>query len=234
MEQKRRAGRAPVVILMSALVSACGGGDGMCGRDGATRSEDAGSCEAPSADAGVDAGFDAGPPPPPNPIVDEVVCEPREEVTHDDDTTGLFVETRRTNWYAELRDDRITTASLRAVSALGCNVETFGMQPAPRCVPCDTATCGLGGEITCTGEPEAAPLTCRALPIEADEGVVRVFCGSRVERREETAPNSETFGPWEDQNPWNGNARPREYWEVTVGQRFRTVRFTVGLEELEP
>lgn len=142
----------------------------------------------------------------------EVPCDVvREEVmSYVDTAQSRQVEERFTHWYAELSDARVTTSNVLAATVIACGRETFGADRAP-------TQCAPSADRTCTGDPPFPPLSCESSPWSAqiEDGLVRVYCGSRHSGRVETTSGSGTFEEWRD----------------AYSQRFATARVSLILAD---
>lgn len=206
------------VGLISTLIIVCVAGVGACdaGEMMADAMVDAGDMLSDAGELVRDGASDDASAQVPGTVISmDLSCDVvREEVRRIDvDASARDTEQRFRHFYAELRDDLITPASVRAITAVGCDLERFG--DAPR--QCEEGTDASGVVTTCAGDPPFDPLACRAMQPELADGLVRVHCGSSFSDRLELDPTgSGTFGAWPD--------------EPESGQTVRSVRVTVVVE----
>lgn len=191
MSRRMRAGLVLAVILvMVAGVGACDAGE-------------------MAADAMVDAAAllrdgasdDAAAQPPGDVISMEVPCDVvREETWTDEYADGIVGPGDTTGWrrrwinsYAELRDNSFQASSVRVLSAIGCGYEEAGLPP-------QCTLSGGEGTTACDGEPPFPPLSCRSMLPQIDDGIIRVWCGTRVERARRGLDGS--WGEWGQESVW--------------------------------
>lgn len=192
MQRRWRAGAVLIGVVVVA-VGACDAGEMM-----ADAMVDAGELVRDAGDAMIDAsgevrdgaGDDARAQPPTETVISmEVPCDiMREEVLYDDGTNAASdpdapLERRYSNWYAEYRSPSLTQTNVVAMSAIGC-----GERPPAQ------SQCAGTFATTCTGDRPYDPLPCRSFPVELDDGVARVVCGSGTAERTELSPG--VFSEW--------------------------------------
>lgn len=105
----------------------------------------------------------------------------RADVRRRYDTAGIYWSETTTNWYAEIRLDAATAAASEVGGVL-CGYERFGGA---------NDGCDLAG-MTCTGDVPPDELDCAPAYPTFEDGLVRVWCGSRTSATRSAEPTTPT------------------------------------------